>query len=80
MVEITDAYSLFTSTGLNLDFLRLYFSFCLHLNVATWTILMELQLDDIMALEFVKAVFPVILFGITFIVVKLHDNKSLTST
>ena len=71
MVEITDANSLFTSTGLNLDFLRLYFSFCLHLNTLMF---------DIMALEFIKAVFPVILIGITFIVLKLHDNKSLIST
>ena len=35
---------------------------------------------NIMALELVKSVFPVILIGNTFIVVKLHDNKSLTST
>ena len=50
----------------NLDFFRMYYSFCLHPSASAM---------DIMALEYALAVFPVFLIGITFALVKLHDYR-----
>ena len=50
----------------NLDFFRMYYSFCLHPRASAM---------DIMALEYAMAVFPVFLIGITFALVKLHDHR-----
>ena len=50
----------------NLDFFRLFYTFCLHPNASK---------KFIMALEFGKAVFPVMLIGITVALVKLHDKN-----
>jgi hypothetical protein len=64
MVEITDANSFFTASIWNLE---ISYGFISHFVCALML--------DIMALEFVKAVFPVILIETTFILVKLHDNN-----
>ena len=50
----------------NLDFFRMYYSFCLHPKASAM---------DIMALEYALAVFPVFLIGITFSMVRLHDHR-----
>ena len=50
----------------NLDFFRVYYTFCLHPNSSA---------ELIMALDFGKAVFPVILIGVTVALVKLHDKN-----
>ena len=49
----------------NLDFFRAFYSFCLYPGASQ---------NFIMALEFVKAFYPLLLIGVTFLLVKLHDN------
>ena len=53
----------FASVG-NFDFLRLFYSFCLHPDASVM---------EIMALDYAIAVYPVFLIGITYMMVKLHD-------
>ena len=48
----------------NLDFFRLFYSFCLHPNTSA---------VEIMALDYAIAVYPVFLIAITYMMVKLHD-------
>ena len=48
----------------NLDFFRMFYSFCLHPNTSAM---------EIMALDYVLAVYPVFLIAITYMMVKLHD-------
>ena len=49
----------------NLDFFRMYYSFCLHPNASAMTI---------MALDFATTVYPVILIWVTYVLVKLYDH------
>ena len=48
----------------NLDFFRMFYSFCLHPNTSAM---------EIMALDYAMAVYPVFLIAITYVMVKLHD-------
>ena len=50
----------------NLDFLRLYYSFCLHPDASVMTI---------KALDYATTVYPVILIGVTYVMVKLYDRN-----
>ena len=50
----------------NLDFFRLYYSFCLHPDASVMTI---------MALDYATTVYPVILIGLTYVMVQLHDHN-----
>ena len=51
---------------LNLDFFRLYYSFCLHPGASAMAI---------MALDYATTVYPVVLIGVTYVMVKLHDHN-----
>ena len=55
----------FLSLG-NLDFFRLYYSFCLHPDASAMTI---------MALDYATTVYPVILIGVTYVMVQLYDHN-----
>ena len=50
----------------NLDFFRLYYSFCLHPDASAMTI---------MALDYATTVYPVILIGVTYVMVQLYDHN-----
>ena len=50
----------------NLDFFRLYYSFCLHPDASAMAI---------MALDYATTVYPVILIGVTYVLVKLYDHN-----
>ena len=50
----------------NLDFFRVYYSFCLHPDASAMTI---------MALDYATTVYPVILIGITYVMVQLYDHN-----
>ena len=50
----------------NLDFFRMYYSFCLHPKTSGMTIL---------ALDYATTVYPLVLIGITYVMVKLYDNN-----
>ena len=50
----------------NLDFFRLYYSFCLHPDASAMAI---------MALDYATTVYPVILIGLTYVLVKLYDHN-----
>ena len=65
MYEITKIVITFTSVW-NLDFFRAYYSFCLHPDASE---------SFILALEFAKALYPLLLIAVTSFMVKLHDNN-----
>ena len=50
----------------NLDFFRVYYSFCLHPDASAMTI---------MALDYATTVYPVILIGVTYVMVQLYDHN-----
>ena len=50
----------------NLDFFRLYYSFCLHPDASAMTI---------MALDYATTVYPVILIEVTYVMVQLNDHN-----
>ena len=50
----------------NLDFFRSYYSFCLHPDASAMTI---------MALDYATTVYPVILIGVTYVMVQLYDHN-----
>ena len=50
----------------NLDYFRLYYSFCLHPDASAMTI---------MALDYATTVYPVILIGVTYVMVQLYDHN-----
>ena len=50
----------------NLDFFHLYYSFCLHPDASAMAI---------MALDYATTVYPVILIGVTYVLVKLYDHN-----
>ena len=50
----------------NLDFFRLYYSFCLHPDASAMAII---------ALDYATTVYPVILIGVTYVLVKLYDHN-----
>ena len=51
---------------LNLDYFRLYYSFCLHPDASAMAI---------MALDYATTVYPVVLIGVTYVMVKLYDHN-----
>ena len=51
---------------LNLDYFRVYYSFCLHPDASALAI---------MALDYATTVYPVILIGVTYVLVKLYDQN-----
>ena len=55
-----------TASLWNLDFFRLYYSFCLHPHASAMTI---------MALDYATTVYPVILIGVTYVMVQLYDHN-----
>ena len=55
-----------TASLWNLDFFRLYYSFCLHPDASAMTI---------MALDYATTVYPVILIGVTYVMVQLYDHN-----
>ena len=50
----------------NLDFFRMYYSFCLHPDASAMAI---------MALDYATTVYPVVLIGVTYVMVKLYDDN-----
>ena len=50
----------------NLDFFRMYYSFCLHPDASAMAI---------MALDYATTVYPVVLIGVTYVMVKLYDHN-----
>ena len=55
-----------TASLWNLDFFRLYYSFCLHPDASAMTV---------MALDYTTTVYPVILIGVTYVMVQLYDHN-----
>jgi hypothetical protein len=50
----------------NLDFFRLYYSFCLHPNASAMAV---------MALDYATTIYPVLLIAVTYVMVKLYDSN-----